>query len=230
MEKFSLFDFLSWYIVFIYSMVLHEASHAYASWKLGDSTAYDEGQVSIDPTPHVKREPFGMVLVPLVSYISAGWMLGWASAPYDPTWAARYPKRSAIMAAAGPAANLAICIVAFILLKIGLSLGYFVHSTSDFYLMAHVVDGRADDWTAAVSQVLSIAFTLNFILCLFNLLPFPPLDGSAIVKLFLPKSACQSYDNFLHTSGLPVVGLLIAWYFFPSFGFPALHWAMSLVG
>ncbi|CAN5590221.1 site-2 protease family protein [soil metagenome] len=227
MENFSLFDFLSWYIVFIYSMVLHEASHAYASWKLGDSTAYDQGQVSLDPTPHVKREPFGMVLVPIASFLSAGWMLGWASAPYDPHWAARYPKKSAIMAAAGPAANLAICLGSFILIKAGLATGLFTFAS--YWDMSHVVISQVKDWTYVAAQLLSIAFTLNFILMLFNLLPVPPLDGSAIVKLFLPESACKAYDDFLRSPGLPLVGLLVAWYVFPYFGRPALRWAVMLV-
>lgn len=228
MENFSLFDFLSWYIVFVYSMVLHEASHAFASWKLGDSTAHDQGQVSLDPTPHVKREPFGMVLVPIASFLSAGWMLGWASAPYDPHWAARYPKRAAIMAAAGPAANLAICLGSFILIKAGLALGWFI--LPSYQNMAHVVAAEAKDWTYVAAQLLSIAFSLNFVLCLFNLLPVPPLDGSAIVKLFLPESVCRAYDDFLRSPGLALVGLLVAWYVFPHIGRPAWVWAVDLIG
>ena len=102
---------LTWFVVFIFSTTLHEAGHALAAWKLGDSTAYEGGQVSLNPLPHIRREPVGMVLVPLISFAMSHWMMGWASAPYDPLWAHRYPKRAALMAAAGPAANLLLVLV-----------------------------------------------------------------------------------------------------------------------
>src|SRR6185436_3856232 len=80
---------LLWYFVFLYSTVCHEAAHAWAALKLGDDTAYQGGQVSLDPVPHIRREPWGMVIVPLITFYwnaMAGvtWMMGWASAPYDP--------------------------------------------------------------------------------------------------------------------------------------------------
>ena len=59
-----------WYFVFLISLVIHEASHAWGAMKLGDPTAYDEGQVSLDPFPHMRREPFGTVVVPLVNVFS----------------------------------------------------------------------------------------------------------------------------------------------------------------
>jgi hypothetical protein len=94
---------LQWFLVFIFSTSWHEAAHAWVAHKLGDSTAYEGGQVSLDPTPHIRREPIGMVVVPIISYLIGGWMIGWASAPYDPRWANQYPRRAALMALAGPA-------------------------------------------------------------------------------------------------------------------------------
>ena len=67
-----------------------------------------------------------MLVVPLLTALTQGWAIGWASTPYDPRWAARYPKRAALMAAAGPAGNLSIAIVALVLIKIGLATGWFV--------------------------------------------------------------------------------------------------------
>ena len=74
---------LGWYVVFVFSVTCHEAAHAFAAMKLGDKTAYHGGQVTLDPTPHVRRSPFGMVVVPILSFLLGGWMIGWASAPYD---------------------------------------------------------------------------------------------------------------------------------------------------
>lgn len=92
---------LIWYIAFLFSTTCHEAAHVFAALKLGDPTAYHEGQVSLNPIPHVRREPLGTVLVPLLSFFAGGWMLGWASAPYDPYWAERYPKPLFVSAPGG---------------------------------------------------------------------------------------------------------------------------------
>src|SRR5437588_6666691 len=91
---------LTWFLVFLFSTTLHEAGHALAAYRLGDPTAYHGGQVSLSPLPHIRREPVGMLIVPLVSFaLSRGsWMMGWASAPYDPDWAHHHPRRAAIMA------------------------------------------------------------------------------------------------------------------------------------
>src|ERR1700751_2150411 len=103
LSSFSLFDFGCWLVVFLLSMSAHEASHAYIAKVLGDPTAYLGGQVTLDPIPHIRREPFGMLLLPIISYLASGWMIGWASAPYNAAWAAQYPRRAAVMALAGPA-------------------------------------------------------------------------------------------------------------------------------
>ena len=97
----------AWYLVFIFSTVLHESAHALVSFRLGDTTAYQGGQVSLNPLPHMQREPVGTIFVPILSFVMTGfsWMIGWASAPYDALWAYEYPKRSALMALAGPASR-----------------------------------------------------------------------------------------------------------------------------
>ncbi len=99
-------DGLVWYVVFLFSTSLHEAAHAWAAQRGGDPTAYLGGQVSLDPRPHIRREPFGMLLLPLFTAVTSGWPIGYASAPYDPVWAANHPRRAAWMSLAGPAANL----------------------------------------------------------------------------------------------------------------------------
>ena len=89
-----------WYAVFLLSVTCHEAGHATVAYLGGDPTAYLGGQVSLNPLPHIAREPFGTVLVPLMTYFYANWMMGWASAPYDPLWEDRHPRRAAAMATA----------------------------------------------------------------------------------------------------------------------------------
>src|SRR5258708_17830834 len=111
-----------WSIVFVFSTTCHEASHARAAKMGGDLTAFEGGQVTLNPIPHIRRSTLGMVVVPIVSYLLGGWMIGWASAPFDPSWQRRYPRRSAWMALAGPAANFTLMLVAGIAIRIGSSM------------------------------------------------------------------------------------------------------------
>lgn len=216
----SLFDGAAWYVVFLFSTTVHEASHAWAGWKLGDDTAHRGGQVSLDPTPHVKREPFGMVVLPILSYIMSGWMMGWASAPYDPHWAARYPKRAGLMAMAGPASNLLLTIIAGLLIHLGIHVGYF--DVPDRISFGHAVTATRAGLPDLFATLLSIGFSLNLLLFLFNLIPFPPLDGSAIPLLFLSEEASNRYWELLRTPGITVFGMVVAWNVFKVI-YPPLH-------
>src|SRR5512147_946362 len=114
-----------WFVAFLFSTTVHEAMHALVASKGGDPTAYHGGQVSLSPIPHIRREPIGMLVVPLLTALTQGWAMGWASAPYDPYWAERHPKRAALMAAAGPAGNFMIALLAFGGLRAGLMTGLF---------------------------------------------------------------------------------------------------------
>src|SRR5438093_12390965 len=109
----ALIQGLLWFAAFLLSTTVHEAAHALAALRGGDPTAYLGGQVSFSPIPHIRREPIGMLVVPLVTTLTNGWAIGWASTPYDPLWAARHSRRAATMAAAGPAANLLLTLTAF---------------------------------------------------------------------------------------------------------------------
>jgi Zn-dependent protease len=202
-----------WFLAFLFSTTVHEAMHALAAYRGGDPTAYHGGQVSLSPIPHIRREPIGMLVVPLLTALSQGWAIGWASTPYDPLWAARYPKRSALMAAAGPAGNLLIAVVALVLIKAGLSTGFFV--APDRVSFEHLV-AAADQGRSFLGEILSIFLTLNVLLCAFNLIPLPPLDGGTVIGLFIPASATLKLRELSHTPMFQLAGLLIAWQIFPS--------------
>jgi Zn-dependent protease len=216
----SLFDGMAWYVVFLFSTTVHEASHALVALRLGDDTAHRGGQVTLDPTPHIRREPIGMVAVPLLSYFLGGWMIGWASAPYDPHWAERYPKRAGMMAMAGPASNLALLLIAAILIRLGIAFGLFVAPASvDF---DHVVSATSGGIPFLLATLLSFAFSLNLLLFLFNLLPFPPLDGSSIPFLFLSEKGADTYWQLLRHPGINLFGIFIAWKIFGAI-YPPVH-------
>src|SRR5512140_2727377 len=168
---------LVYYVVFLFSTTLHEAAHAWAAKLGGDLTAYHGGQVTLDPRPHIRREPFGMVVLPLIGVLASGWPFGYASAPYDPRWALRHPKRAGWMALAGPGANLVLVIVAAALLRLGVMSGVFYSPPSVGF--APLVGAAAGSSWPTIAFVLSVFFSLNLVLACLNLIPLPPLDGSA---------------------------------------------------
>src|SRR5436190_2148724 len=177
---------VTWYAVFLLSTTCHEAAHALAAKLGGDLTAFHGGQVSLVPVPHIRREPFGMVLFPILSYIVGGWMMGWASAPYDPTWAERHPRHAAWMSLAGPGANLTLTILAGLAIHVGLWMGVFTHP--DSITFTRIVEGVRPGAVEGAATLLSVMFSLNLLLGTFNLLPVPPLDGFGCVGLFLEKT------------------------------------------
>lgn len=217
-----------WYVVFLLSITCHEGAHAWAAYRGGDPTAYLGGQVSLNPLPHIQRELFGTVLVPLLSFMYTGWMMGWASAPYDPAWGDRYPRRAAWMAAAGPAANLVLAVLAFGALKAGLGSEVWIPWTGEFYEFDRLVStapGSAP-WLDGLGRLLSIMLTMNVLLCVFNLVPFPPMDGAAVVSGFSER-ARDLLDRARSVPLAGLAGLLVAWLlisrFFMTLYLPIIH-------
>ncbi|MDJ0867854.1 MAG: site-2 protease family protein [Myxococcota bacterium] len=206
----ELVDPLVWYVAFLFSVTLHEAAHAWAAKRGGDLTAYFGGQVSLDPVPHIRREPFGMVLLPILSLALFGWPFGYASTPYDPMWARAHPRRAAWMSLAGPGANLLLVLLAALCIRFGIAGDAFAAPPS--VNVSHVVEATASTGLAATCAfVLSVFFSLNLILLLFNLLPVPPLDGSGALPLLLPESAAERYQEWMSQPMVGIIGILIAW-------------------
>jgi len=198
-----------WYVVFLFSTTCHESAHALAAKIGGDPTAFHGGQVTLNPLPHIRREPFGMVVVPIVSYIFAHWMIGWASAPYDPYWQQRHPRRAAWMALAGPAANLTLMLLAAAGIRIGIAMGVF--HAPDSAGFTHVTAPMASGGAAFAATALSILFVLNLLLGTFNLLPVPPLDGNNGVTLLMSEQAGLRFIDWTRNSGFGMLGMILAW-------------------
>src|SRR6202142_2278330 len=162
------FGFLE-YVVFLLSTTCHEASHSLVAKLGGDTTAFEGGQVSLNPIPHIRREPFGMVVMPLLGILSNTGLIGWASAPYDPLWSQKHPKRAAWMSLAGPGANFSLCIISALLMRIGLAMKFLAPGS---YSSDHIVEAVATGGVAeGIALVLSVFFSLNLLLGIFNLLP-----------------------------------------------------------
>jgi Zn-dependent protease len=217
---------LIWYMVFILTITFHEAAHALAAKLLGDPTAYYGGQVTLNPLPHIQREPFGTILMPALSYMFTGWMMGWASAPYDPFWAARYPRRAALMALAGPLANLLLVFLAIGLVRLAVATGAVeqLPSLDDLVIAAL---GRPSELPKPLI-LLGIVLFLNLLLFFFNLLPLPPLDGSAVIQLLMRNETALRWQMAMRQPHFAMLGMIAAWAVF-SRVWPTLYGAFKLV-
>lgn len=220
-----------YYVVFLFSTTLHEAGHAWAAKLGGDLTAYHGGQVSLDPRPHIRREPFGMLILPILTVLTSGWPMGFASAPFDPRWAMQYPKRAGWMALAGPAANTVLIVLSAACLRLGMATGVFAAPPSIGFDHLVVAAG-GEPWTG-VAFFLSVLFSMNLLLASLNLIPLPPLDGSAAIPVLLSEGGAATYQRFLLQNGqtFGFVGMLIAWRLFDVIFDPiftaainVLHW------
>lgn len=181
-------DAIVTYAVFLFSVTLHEASHAWVAQKEGDDTAAEQGLVTINPIPHIQFEPVGMVLIPLFALFRSGGIIGWGAAPFDPRWAMQYPRRAAIMALAGPVANLFIFLVSAILIQTGIALGFL--TTPPQFGFFSIAVATAPAWEG-VAHFLSAFYSMNLLLFILNMLPIPPLDGFSIMTLFLPEETAR---------------------------------------
>lgn len=221
----DLLDLLVWYPVLLFSLTFHEAAHAWAAQRGGDLTAYLGGQVSLDPRPHIRREPFGTVLVPLLSFAWGGFMIGWASTPFDPAWASRHPRRAAWMALAGPAANATLVLAAALLIRAGVAGGVFASWSGAGPLVSSAAGGP---WEIA-AQLLAVAFLLNLLLLVFNLIPVPPLDGAGALALLLPERLALRVRALFANPTFALGGLVLAWFAIGEIFPPVLRGAVRLL-
>ncbi len=199
-----------WYIVFLFSTTCHEGAHSLVARLGGDPTAFHGGQASLNPLPHIRRAPFGMVIVPIATYIlPPHWMFGWASAPYDPAWQRQHPRRAAWMALAGPGANFTLAIIAAVGIRGGMALGYLRMPESVGF--THITEATGPGMAEFAATFLSILFVLNVLLGTFNLLPVPPLDGHTGVTLLMSQGVALRFLDWTNNQNFGMMGIVLAW-------------------
>tara|TARA_B100000745_G_C20140041_1_gene390827 strand:+ start:294 stop:932 length:639 start_codon:yes stop_codon:yes gene_type:complete len=159
----------------ILSIVLHEMAHGYAANALGDPTARLRGRLSGNPLVHM--DPIGSVLVPAFLFFSgASFLFGWAKpVPYNPYNLRNQKWGEAMVAAAGPAVNILLALIFAMIIRFAGVLGL----------------------SYAFVELASYIVYLNILLAFFNMIPFPPLDGSKILAALLPLRARMGYQNFV---------------------------------
>lgn len=169
-------------VVLLFAISAHEAAHAWMSNRFGDDTARLLGRITLNPVAHI--DPIGTLLIPMVGFVLGNMggaaaripLIGWGKpTPVNPLRWRNKDLANVMVSAAGIMANLFIATVAFIILKVMLMTGGFAA------IPASTVK--------PVGLLLENFLIMNVSLAVFNLLPFPPLDGSKILETFLPASA-----------------------------------------
>ncbi len=187
-------DFLQkvviWSIPILFAVTVHEVAHGWVASKLGDPTAKMLGRLTLNPLKHI--DLVGTIIVPLILLMLGGFIFGWAK-PVPITWQnLKNPKRdTALVALAGPMANLLMALLWALITKLGLYL-----TPENIFGLVLITMG-------------SVGITINIVLMVLNLLPIPPLDGSRVVASVLPGRLAYRY-NLLEPFGFFILLFLLA--------------------
>jgi Zn-dependent protease len=167
------------------SLVLHELAHGWVAWKLGDPTAKEHGRLTLNPIKHL--DVWGTVAL-VVTFVGSGgsFFFGWAKpVPVDPRHFKDPQRGMMFVGAAGPAANFAVALIAA-------GLVWLTYT-----------------WSLFAAQTLALAFVLNVVLGVINLIPIPPLDGSRVVGGFLPRDLYLRWADLDRYGNYVFMGLLV---------------------
>ena len=205
---------LIYMVVLLFAISAHEAAHAWMSNRFGDDTARLLGRITLNPTAHI--DPIGTLLIPIVGFVLGNIggpvgripLIGWGKpTPVNPLRWRNKDLANVMVSAAGIMANLIIAICAFVIFKVMLMTGAF----------ASIPDSLKEP----LIIFLWFFISMNVSLAIFNLLPFPPLDGSKILETFLPASARPMLE-MLEQFGFIILMILMYVGFFSAIISPVL--------
>lgn len=186
------------------SVVIHEVSHGFMAYALGDPTAKYEGRLTLNPVRHV--DPFGSIILPVLSYMLGGIIFGWAKpVPYNPYNLRNQKWGPALVAGVGPFTNLFIAIV--------------------FGITIRIASGMQGQFAVSFMEIAFLIVVINIVLAVFNLVPIPPLDGSKVLFAALPYQF-RYIEEFLEQYGFMLL-LLFIFFLFPALS-PIIDFLLEL--
>jgi len=197
-----------WFVVFLFSLSFHEASHAWTSERFGDDTGRLQGRITLNPIAHI--DPIGTILFPLIMMFTSVPLLGWAKPVQTNPLLWRDKTRANIsVSAAGPISNFILMTLTFIVMKVLILAGVLTFNRQ--YRNIYDVIGPAPGQPAFMQPLalfLGVMLMLNLALGVFNLIPIPPLDGSHVLEELLPYQMAQAYEQIKPYGFLLLIGLL----------------------
>jgi Zn-dependent protease len=224
------------YLALLFSLCVHEASHATMAYWLEDDTAARLGRMTLNPLAHI--DPIGTVLFPLIGMTTGFPMIGWAKpVPVNVNrLTRRFNMRTgyAFVAAAGPASNVVLAILATLALTLGLRATvpdfergrFFIGALSGFRTLEDLGVSPATGLLLALAGRLVI---INFLLAVFNMLPVGPLDGGGVLRAFLPYKAAQWFDHHVMHMYIALIALFYLGGLDRVFGFVYRHYVEFLL-
>jgi len=208
------------FVALLFAITVHETAHAWTANRCGDPTARMLGRISLNPIRHI--DPIGTVVLPLLSMISHFPLLGWGKpTPVDPRNFKNEIADDILTSVAGPVSNLIVATLAVVgLAMISMASAYgreIVQAMAMTYGRAVGMLSGTPSVLLPLAGMLYWLMLLNVILAAFNLIPVPPLDGSHVLRHFLPERALKIYDSIgmlalivLFLFGGPVIGAFIS--------------------
>jgi Zn-dependent protease len=206
-------------VVLLFSFSVHEAVHAYAAMRFGDPTAYMLGRVTLNPARHI--DPWGSILMPAVSFLFGGTLVGWGKpVPVTLRNFKKIKRDDSLSTLAGLLSHLALATIAVVLLIV-LKHTTVVGGDAVVSAMRMVNHDPSVDMTALprlfpLALLLYYCVVMNILLFVFNLIPVPPLDGSRFIRYVLPYNVERMYDR-IGMLGSFVMFFLAARIIFPIF-------------
>jgi Zn-dependent protease len=185
--------------ILLFSIVVHEVAHGWMALWLGDTTARDAGRLTLNPIPHI--DPIGSIVIPLLSYISAGSVfIAWAKpVPINPANFRNFRRDDIWVSCAGPFSNLLVAFCCAV---------FYIFSIRFFGPLAQMESNLHRDVATFFIRMFAAGITLNIFLAIFNLIPVPPLDGSHVLSSLLPPEIGERYRHIGFVGILLVILLM----------------------